>query len=66
MAVVGKIRARVEGKEWEGKLIRVPILFDGQVPDVPKLVQIGPSFFLLTGTNPVTYKTVEVFQGELL
>ena len=37
------------------RAFRVPVLFDGNVPDVPKVVQLGKNVASLRTTAPLTY-----------
>ncbi len=39
--------------------IEVPMLFDGMIPDVPRLVECNDWFAYLHKTNPLTYKWIE-------
>ena len=53
----GRIRALVvdSQREVEG-LVHVPILYDGILPDVPKVIYVGNHIALLEETNPLRYK----------
>jgi hypothetical protein len=39
--------------------IKVPIVFDGPTPDVPRLVECNGWFAYLHETNPLTYSWIE-------
>lgn len=45
--------------DWKRTIIgriNVPVLFDGQLPDVPAVVQIGKRIAVLTQKSPLAYE----------
>lgn len=40
-------------------IIKVPVLLDGMIPDVPRLVECNGWFAYLSGTNPLRYSWIE-------
>jgi hypothetical protein len=51
-------------RESARSVARVPVIFDGVMPDVPGIISIGKEHFVCTNTNPVTYHKAHCFKAE--
>lgn len=58
--IVGKV---IDGELPGEVYVRVPVLFDGLLPDVPKVITGGSGLVaVLISTNPLTYQVHEAPQ----
>jgi hypothetical protein len=50
------INGYIDRSDTSRSQAKVPVLFDGRLPDVPGIIRIGQEYFVLTSTAPLTYK----------